>query len=137
MNDQLSIEGFVEPEPECRLCGGAKRVYDQAIDAYRMCECSYVKLPPPDTNPVAPAGIDGRADEVRLNRQQALVWAVLVDHDWHTLRELSERTGCPEASVSARIRDLRKRKYGSHTIERESLGSGLFRYRLLTDEVAA
>jgi hypothetical protein len=73
-------------------------------------------------------------DHVRLGRQAFAVWAVLSDGNWHTLRELSQRTGHPEASVSARIRDLRKRKFGGNEVERENLGKGTWRYRLVLPE---
>jgi hypothetical protein len=37
-----------------------------------------------------------------------------------------------EAGISARIRDLRKPKYGSHTIERRATAQkGVFAYRLV------
>jgi hypothetical protein len=114
----------------CPKCRGMGTVYDAKIDADRLCDCRVARLPPPDTNPAGPAGIESRDDEVRLNKQQAAVWAVMEDEGWHTLSEVAQRTGYPEASISARFRDLRKQKYGSHTIERESLGGGLFRYRL-------
>ena len=69
-------------------------------------------------------------DFSRLNRQAKLVALVMVDREWHTLRELSEQTGQPEASISARLRDLRKARFGSHTIERRRVSRGLFSYRL-------
>ena len=115
---------------DCTICGGGGKVWDQRLDVERMCDCRAVRLPPPDVNPVAPAGIEMNGDVVRLNKQQARVWAILKDEQWHTLYELAEWCGVPPQSVSARIRDLRKDKYGGHTVERESLGRGLFRYRL-------
>jgi hypothetical protein len=37
------------------------------------------------------------------------VFEIMKDHGWRTLREISTRHGSiPEASVSARLRDLRK-----------------------------
>ena len=49
---------------------------------------------------------------------------------WLTLRQLAEHAGCSEASASARVRDLRKAKFGAHKIERTRLGKGLFGYRM-------
>lgn len=129
MSDGLFDLDLFAPR-DCPKCGGTGRVWDQQLGTDRLCDCRAERLPPPDVNPVAPAGIENGGDVVRLNRQQARVWAVLRDQEWHTLPELSERCGVPEQSVSARIRDLRKEKYGSHEVERESLGKGLFRYRL-------
>lgn len=83
---------------------------------------------PPDGNR------DGRTfdpdrDGVRLNRQAQLVWECLQEGHWWTLGAIAERTGQPEASVSARIRDLRKPRFGGRTIEREYVSDGLWRYR--------
>lgn len=35
---------------------------------------------------------------------------------WRTLDEIAQRTGDPQASVSAELRHLRKRKFGGHTV---------------------
>lgn len=48
-----------------------------------------------------------------------------------TLRALADHTGGSEAAVSARLRDLRKERFGAHTICRERIGvTGLFEYWL-------
>lgn len=70
-------------------------------------------------------------DHIRLAKQGFAVWSILLDREWHTLRELARATGYPEASISARIRDLRKPKFGGHTVEHECLGAGTWRYRLI------
>lgn len=75
-------------------------------------------------------------DHARLGKQFLRVARLMGDGAWHTLHEISGRTGDPEASVSARLRDLRKRKFGGHTVERERLAGGLFRYRLIRTGVA-
>lgn len=69
-------------------------------------------------------------DTGRLNRQAQLVFDVMRDGGWYTLAELSARTGQPEASVSARTRDFRKARFGSHTVERRRRSAGTFEYRL-------
>jgi hypothetical protein len=43
---------------------------------------------------------------------------------------VSQATGFPEASVSARMRDLRKPEYGNHAIERKFVHRGLYMYRM-------
>ncbi len=44
-----------------------------------------------------------------MNRQTSEVFAIVKDGGWRTLREVATRHGnIPEASVSARLRDLRK-----------------------------
>ena len=72
------------------------------------------------------AGRDGN----RLYAQLARVWLCLRDYQWHTLPELARVTGDPEASISARLRDLRKRKFGGYTVERRYVAQGLWAYRL-------
>lgn len=68
-------------------------------------------------------------DESRLNRQMRDVWRIVRDEEWHTLPEIADLTGHPEASISARLRDLRKRRFGGHTVERTFVGAGLWAYR--------
>ena len=71
-------------------------------------------------------------DGDRLRKQLYKVWKVVRDERWHTLAELSEIVEAPEASVSARLRDFRKDKFGAHVVERERVlnGNGLHIYRL-------
>lgn len=69
-------------------------------------------------------------DEARLASQLRRVFGVMSDSRWHTLAELAERTGGSEAGVSARLRDLRKPRFGHWTVERERVDGGLFMYRL-------
>lgn len=69
-------------------------------------------------------------DHDRLHAQLYRVKLVLLDGKWHTLAEIAARTGDPEASVSARIRDLRKAKFGGYEIEREYVSKGLWQYRM-------
>ena len=70
-------------------------------------------------------------DHARLTSQLQRVQDVLVDGAWRTLDEIAIRTGAPAASVSARLRDLRKQKFGGHVIERKYLARGLFEYRMV------
>ena len=76
---------------------------------------------------------DEEEDGDRLRRQLAKVWALMVDRQWRTLKEISREVKAPEASVSARLRDFRKAKFGAHTVERQRIlnGNGLHRYRVL------
>ena len=53
---------------------------------------------------------------------------------WWTLGALHGVTGEPEASISARIRDFRKPKFGAFLVERERIVGGLYRYRLIDAE---
>lgn len=62
-------------------------------------------------------------------RQRAEVWNCIRDQNWWTLYAIAERTGNPAQSVSARLRDFRKKRYGERNIERRYLGDGVFEYR--------
>jgi hypothetical protein len=72
-------------------------------------------------------------DYDRLRAQLGRVRTVMLDHQWHTLADLAG-SGDPQASVSARLRDLRKAKFGGFHIERRYVTAGLWEYRLLADE---
>jgi hypothetical protein len=68
-------------------------------------------------------------DHMRLSGQLNAVRDVMRDRQWHTLSEIAMRVGGSVPGVSARIRDLRKPKFGGHHIDREYVSSGLWRYR--------
>lgn len=74
---------------------------------------------------------DPEQDKERLGEQLWRVLNVCLDGNWHTLSELSEKTGDPESSISARLRDIRK-KYGSAAMESRRLkeGKGTWIYRV-------
>lgn len=69
-------------------------------------------------------------DYVRLAGQLKRVRDVMRDGQWWTLRGLAYAVGATEAAASARIRDLRKKQYGSHTVERRHVANGLHEYRM-------
>lgn len=69
-------------------------------------------------------------DGARLAAQHRRVADLMADHVWRTLAEISDRTGDPPASVSARLRDLRKEQFGAFTVERRRRTKGLFEYRV-------
>lgn len=69
-------------------------------------------------------------DRERLSTLLARVRAIVMSEpSWHTLASLARRTGGSEAGVSARLRDLRKPRFGSHRIERRRVKGGLWEYR--------
>lgn len=72
---------------------------------------------------------DPLKDYERLNRQQRLVWDVMKDGGWRTLRAIGDLTDQPEASISARLRDFRK--FGL-TVDRKRVEgrNGLWEYRV-------
>ena len=77
---------------------------------------------------------DFERDSVRLTKQALRIWDVMKDSKWHTLSEIEELTGAPQASASACLRDFRKKRMGSHTVQREYVANGLYRYRLIPND---
>ena len=77
---------------------------------------------------------DRGQDRDRLLTQLSRVRNTLLRNagKWFMLEELSKIADASEASISARLRDLRKRKFGSYTIERRRVpgGNGLHEYRM-------
>ena len=69
-------------------------------------------------------------DHSRLGAQLGKVRVLMADGHWRTLQQIADATHAPPASVSARLRDLRKSKFGGHNIERRNCGNGLFEYRM-------
>lgn len=69
-------------------------------------------------------------DADRLNAQHKRVFRVMRDERWHRLNEIAATTGDPEGSVSARIRDFRKKKFGGLTVNRRYVSDGLWEYQL-------
>lgn len=79
------------------------------------------------------ATYDHARDGVRLTHQLRRVLDAMKDGQWHTLHQLHTTTGDPEASISARLRDLRKPRHGGLTILRRHKANGLHEYRLQVD----
>lgn len=69
-------------------------------------------------------------DHKRLTGQLWAVYNFVKDGNWHSLQEIAEAIKEPVPSVSTRLRDLRKKRFGSHTIERRHVKNGLHEYRL-------
>jgi len=82
------------------------------------------------------ATYDHEQDGARLCQQQQDVWNVMRTGHWYSLTMLSAMTGHPPQSVSARLRDFRKERFGSHTVDRKRYGlyRGTFVYRLVPRE---
>lgn len=72
-----------------------------------------------------------KRDVKRLNAQAQRVWNVMADGRWYSLREIAAKCGDPEASISARIRDLRKPTLGGFRVDRTCVRKGLWRYKLM------
>lgn len=78
------------------------------------------------------SGIDlTPADQIRLTKQQERLVAYMAHGNWRTLREIEIATGIPQASASAQLRHIQREKFGSHVVEKENRGGGLWVYRLV------
>ena len=74
-----------------------------------------------------------KKDKPRLTKQYLRVFNLMKDARWRTLRGISAGVDAPEASVSARLRDMRKKRFGSHKVERERGEGGTHTYRLIVN----
>jgi len=62
---------------------------------------------------------DPERDTRPLNKQAQDVWDALMGGEgWLSLRTLAQITTHPEASISARLRDFRKPRFGGHVVEK-------------------
>jgi DNA-binding transcriptional ArsR family regulator len=73
---------------------------------------------------------DPALDRDRLNRLLDRVRVLMLDGRWRTLGEIVAQTGGGEASVSARLRDLRAAGLKVDKRRRGDARSGLFEYRV-------
>lgn len=80
---------------------------------------------------------DAPRDHGRLSAQLIAVRDLMLDGEWRTLALVEATTGHPQASISARLRDLRKEKFGRYTVERRYLGDGLYEYHVTAPELSA
>jgi hypothetical protein len=76
------------------------------------------------------ATFDPIQDAERLTRQLDSVRQWMLSHGWQALAEISAGTSYPEASVSARLRDLRKPKFGGYVVHRRRRTAGTWEYRV-------
>jgi len=77
---------------------------------------------------------DEERDSVRLTGQWQRVYGLMQDGRWRTLRRICDVVGKSEAGVSARLRDLRKERFGSFRVEKRRVKGGLYEYRVLPPE---
>lgn len=72
-------------------------------------------------------------DGERLSRQLERVKDLMRDGQWRSLGTISAAVHGSEASVSARLRDLRRPRFGGYTVDRRRVdgGNGLHEYRVL------
>lgn len=74
---------------------------------------------------------DSKRDGERLTAELDRVRDLMLDGQWRTLLAIKEYVkAASEAGVSARLRDLRKVRFGGYNVEREYVGDGLYKYRI-------
>jgi hypothetical protein len=92
---------------------------------------------PPATGTVHFGGesFEPELDEVRLADQLARVRNLMADGQWRTPVAILEAVGQGSeqtAAITARLRDIRKPRFGEHLVERRRVGNtGLFEYRVM------
>lgn len=74
---------------------------------------------------------DAEKDAKRLTRQLDKVRGLMMDGRWRTLKDIELATKFPTTSISARLRDLRKPRFGSFIVESKRVKKGLYAYRVL------
>jgi hypothetical protein len=87
------------------------------------------------TKPLRFDGADyvrGRDDE-RLTGQLKRIYECMKDAHWRTLRTMAAITRDPEPSISAQLRHLRKKRFGSHVVNRRYVADGLYEYQLIVN----
>jgi len=70
-------------------------------------------------------------DGARLAKQYDAVFDLMKDGMPRTLHEIESATGYSVASISARLRDMRKDKFGGHQVVRVYIAKGLHSYRVI------
>jgi predicted transcriptional regulator len=70
-------------------------------------------------------------DQTRLSRQMDMVVRLMSDGTWRSLEEVSAELDIPTQSASARLRDLRKKRFGYRRVDRRRRGGGTFEYRVI------
>ena len=79
-------------------------------------------------------------DSLRFGTQLWGVKRIMDDGNWRTIPELDKKLRligiyATHQGISARLRDLRKAKFGDRKVERRKAKPGLYEYRLLPEEV--
>jgi hypothetical protein len=78
-----------------------------------------------------------RQDEDRLSKQLDRVKKLMLDGRWRTIAAIHRIVGGSEAGVSARLRDLRKERFGAFQVQRRAVTGlrqkGCFEYRINID----
>ena len=96
----------------------------------------------PKATPVAGYGLfdgatfDPSQDAERLASQLERVRDLMLDGRWRTLKQITRAVRGSEAGVSARLRDLRKSRFGGFIVDRRRMPDldGLWEYQVVVPE---
>jgi hypothetical protein len=73
-------------------------------------------------------------DHLRLSHQHNRIFNLMLDGVWRSLQDIEKETGDTSASISAALRNMRKPRFGGHTVNKQNVGSGRWLYQLVTAE---
>lgn len=73
----------------------------------------------------------------RAEQEKATIFrrvkALMLDGRWRSGPEIARIVGCSDSCATARVRDLRKEKYGSYNAPCERFPDGIYRYCVILD----
>jgi hypothetical protein len=83
------------------------------------------------------AAYDESLDGKRLQKQIYRIFDLMRDGKFTSLRDIEDITGYGQSSISAQLRNLKKKTFGSHGLEkrRRTVGGGTWEYRLIVGKV--
>ena len=108
----------------CLFCGGDP----SESDHWQHCDGRQGQVEAAAFEFEGPADDDSRT--ARLTAQLRAIRDLMLDGQWRTLAEIEQVTGFPQASISAQLRHLRKRRFGSYVVEKQHVEHGLWQYRV-------
>lgn len=79
---------------------------------------------------------DPKKDANRVMTQHEVIKGFMLNTGkWWTLQDLRYNLNYPESSISAQLRHLRKKEFGSYIVERRRRSGGTWEYRVREREV--
>ena len=82
---------------------------------------------------------DPKHDRVRLTNQHQKVKNLMLDGQWRTIERVAALVDAPASSVSAQIRNMRKKQFGGYVVNRRVSGDrsrGLYEYQVAGESSA-
>ncbi len=143
MKRELQLRAIQVLRNVCNCCGdisGAAWQARRLLDAIEA-DAKAAKEKSPEFDGVT---YDPALDKDRLSKQLGRVWSVMKDGEWRTIHEIRSRVSGyyvkgklasdTESAISARLRDFRKKEFGSYILERRRCHeyAGRYEYRLLS-----